>query len=588
MNENIILIAEIANAHQGKPELAVDLAKAANMSGANAIKLQMYTADDLLVKHHKRYNHFKKQSFSIEDWDYIFKNISNLKLKIYLDIFGLESLEISKKYNIDGFKVHFSDLKNIPLLEKLAELNKIIFVGTGGANIFEIKDAIEIINKSKNFNSKIVLMHGYQAYPTNISDTNINRINFFKKCFGNDIEYGLSDHISGDLDFAKVVPVLAIQCGANYIEKHITLNRSEKGTDYYSSLEPVNFKTLADNLKNSISSLGSDNMKFSENELEYRNSVKKKWISNINIKKGQVLSMDMISLKREDSDVKTLNLEELVNKKVIKNIKENQVITKSKLENKILAIVVARSKSSRLKNKALLKINGDTSLEHLFKRLKISLGKGYIDKISFCTTTLEEDNKLENLALLHGIEVFRGANNNVLKRMMLAINKNNDYNIILRITGDDIFIDPEYLNKTVLYHLDNNLDYTNAKDLPTGTDLEVINSSVLKFIYNHAVDLEGTEYLTNYITDNKNIFKTGSLKVPENHISNIRLTLDTEEDFKLIDKLCTYLSNINKKYNYNLDDILNYFIENPNDIKINSEVVQRKIPLKFNTELKLK
>tara|TARA_B100002052_G_scaffold297565_1_gene328561 strand:- start:1280 stop:3046 length:1767 start_codon:yes stop_codon:yes gene_type:complete len=588
MNKNITLIAEIANAHQGKPELAVDIAKAAYMSGANAIKFQMYTANDLLVKHHKRYNHFKKQSFNIEDWDYIFKNVSNLKLKIYLDIFGLESLEIAKKYNVDGFKVHFSDLTNTPLLEKLAELNKIIFVGTGGANIFEIKDTIETINKSKNFNSKIVLMHGYQAYPTYINDTNINRINFFKKCFGNDVEYGLSDHISGDLEFSKVVPVLAIQCGAIYIEKHITLNRSEKGTDYYSSLEPVNFKILADNLKNSIRSLGSDTMKFSENELEYRNSVKKKWISNINIKKGQVLIMDMISLKREDSDVKTLNLEELVNKKVIKNIKENQVITKSKLENKILAIVVARSKSSRLKNKALLKINGDTSLEHLFKRLKISLGKGYIDKISFCTTTLKEDNKLENLALLHGIEVFRGANNNVLKRMMLAINKNNDYNIILRITGDDIFIDPEYLNKTVLYHLDNNLDYTNAKDLPTGTDLEVINSSVLKLIYNHAIDLEGTEYLTNYITDNKNIFKTGSLNVPENHISNIRLTLDTEEDFKLIDKLCTYLSKINKKYNYNLDDILNYFIENPNDIKINSETIQRKIPLKFNTELKLK
>jgi N,N'-diacetyllegionaminate synthase len=588
MKNNLTLIAEIANAHQGNPEIAVKIAEEAFRSGANAIKFQMYTADDLLVKKHKRYKHFKNQSFSIKDWDYIFKKISQLKIKVYLDIFGLESLKIAIRYKVDGFKIHFSDLKNTPLLKKIASLNKKIFIGTGGANIFEIKDSIEIINSSKDFSSRIILLHGYQAYPTFISDTNINRIKFFKKCFGKNIDYGLSDHISGDLEFAKVAPLLAIQCGAKYIEKHITNNRSEMGTDYYSSLESEDFKILSENLKNAVSSLGLQNMEFSEAELNYRNSVKKKWISNQHIKEGEIITIDKISLKREDSNLKTLNLEEIINKKVISEIKPEEVIKKSNLEYKVLAIVVARSKSSRLKNKATMKINGDTSLEHLFKRLKISLDRGFIDKISFCTTTFKEDDQLENLALLNDIEVFRGANNNVLKRMMLAIEKNYDHDVILRITGDDIFIDPDYLQKTVIYHLENNLDYTNAKDLPTGTDLEVINSSALKKIYNHALDLEGTEYLTNYIVDNKNIFKTGSLNVPKKHISNIRLTLDTKEDFELIDKLCTYLCKINRKYDYNLDDILNYFSKHPSDININSKTIQRKIPIKFKTELSLK
>ena len=77
----IEIIAEIANAHQGSPDIAIDIANNAIQSGANAIKFQMYTADDLLVSSHKKYQHFKNQSFSLKDWEYIFSRLDILTPK---------------------------------------------------------------------------------------------------------------------------------------------------------------------------------------------------------------------------------------------------------------------------------------------------------------------------------------------------------------------------------------------------------------------------------------------------------------------------------------------------------------------------
>ena len=88
------LIAEIANAHQGNPDIAIEIAQKAIDSGADAIKFQMYTADDLLVSSHERYQHFKNQSFSKKDWQNIFSAINTSKTKVYLDIFGFESFSI--------------------------------------------------------------------------------------------------------------------------------------------------------------------------------------------------------------------------------------------------------------------------------------------------------------------------------------------------------------------------------------------------------------------------------------------------------------------------------------------------------------
>lgn len=576
------IIAEIANAHQGSPNVAIKIAQKAINSGADAIKFQMYTADDLLVSSHKRYQHFKEQSFSKNDWEHIFSSIDISKTRIYLDIFGFESFFISQNFEVAGYKLHFSDLGNEPLIKLLAETGKDILIGSGGATIKEISNAMEIIENIGD--NKITLLHGFQAYPTKIEDTNLERLKYFKNYFGNRIRVGLSDHISGDNIFSKVLPMIALPYGIDLVEKHVTINREKKGVDYYSSLEMQDFKHFINLFRESEKAIGKLNA-YSDDEIEYRKTVKKKWFCNKDLDKGVIIREQDLVMKRDDTDLKSLKFSEIINRRVTSSIKKNTLFRKSFFKSNVLAIVVARSSSSRLPGKASLEMVNEPSLIHLFKRLFISKERGLIDNIAFCTTNEKEDDALAEMLKSFDITIFRGETENVLKRMALAFNYHSDAEIILRVTGDDILIDPDYLEKSINYHKDNNLDYTDSKLLPTGTEVEVINTSVLRTILKYAEDLEGTEYLTNYIIENKSIFKIGSLPVEKKHSKSYRLTLDTEKDYKVISALLNWCASIGKKYDYNLDDIVKFFEENKEYERMNLSIKQKSIPKKFSTKL---
>ena len=151
------VIAEIANSHQGSIKILKKLINELHKRKIKIVKFQVYFADELLVKNHKRYNHFLKQSFTPEEWKKIINYTKKKNFKVYVDVFGLKALEIFKEIDIDGFKIHSSDLCNLKILEIANRLKKKIFLSCGGANGFEISYALK---KLKNVN--VVLMHGFQ------------------------------------------------------------------------------------------------------------------------------------------------------------------------------------------------------------------------------------------------------------------------------------------------------------------------------------------------------------------------------------------------------------------------------------------
>ena len=132
------IIAEIANAHQGDPAIAARLAEEALAGGADAVKFQVYTADELLVRRHPRYEHFRKQSFTGAAWSDLIGRIRAKGGRVYCDVFGLEALDISLREGADGIKVHSSDLANAPLLEILSTAGKRVFLSVGGSTAREI------------------------------------------------------------------------------------------------------------------------------------------------------------------------------------------------------------------------------------------------------------------------------------------------------------------------------------------------------------------------------------------------------------------------------------------------------------------
>ena len=254
-------------------------------------------------------------------------------------------------------------------------------------------------------------------------------------------------------------------------------------------------------------------------------------------------------------------------------------VTKSLFKNNIAAIIVARYQSKRLLGKALKRINGETLIEHLIKRIKRSKR---INKIIVATPKNKEDNKIIKVAKKNKVLTFRGDEKNVLKRMYDAAKKFK-INIAVRITGDDILIDPIYLDRLINFHLKNNLEYSNNKDLPGGTEVEIFNLDLLNFLITTIKEPNNTEYLTFFINDYKDQFINNSLVVPDKHKSQHSLTIDTTSDFLFVKNFLNNMKNQNLEYGYTLDHIIEYLRKNKRKkniqktIKLNTELEWEKI-----------
>ena len=154
--------------------------------------------------------------------------------------------------------------------------------------------------------------------------------------------------------------------------------------------------------------------------------------------------------------------------------------------------------------------------------------------------------------------------------------------VVVRITGDDILFDYAYFKKALNFFLNNNFDYVDHKKLLSGAETEIIDFKVLDFISKNYKNLDDTEYLTNYIIDNKDFFNIGSAPVNKRHIVNTSMTIDTKDDYIYVKN---FLDNYYKKnknfYNYNMNDMIEHIKKNPK--KKNKKVLRVE---NFNTSLK--
>ena len=170
---------------------------------------------------------------------------------------------------------------------------------------------------------------------------------------------------------------------------------------------------------------------------------------------------------------------------------------------------------------------------------------------------------------------------------MLQSTKNDKPDIMIRITGDDILVDPDYMDRAIIYHLENNLDYTDHKDLPSGTETEIFNRKILNFINEQAQDNSGTEYLTYYIKDNQEYFRTGSAKVDSYHKKRIRLTIDNFKDFRFVKPFLEKMKKQDKLSTYTLDDIIYFYKNKKNKQILNNKKIEINTKLKINSYKKL-
>lgn len=235
---------------------------------------------------------------------------------------------------------------------------------------------------------------------------------------------------------------------------------------------------------------------------------------------------------------------------------------------KILCITQARLGATRLPGKVLKTIGGKTLLEIHLER---ALQSRKVTKLKVATTMEEGADKIVDIAKKLGIESYRGSTNNVLERFYFAsLPENPDY--VVRLTADCPLIDASEIDRVIDKCISGKYDYvsnTLEPTFPDGIDVEIFTFFALKKAYQEATLKSDREHVTPYIWRNSSIkggklFSSFNVKYQED-FSKYRLTVDTQEDFDLIENIILHLG-VDKKWL----DYINYLNKNPELMKINA------------------
>ncbi len=247
----------------------------------------------------------------------------------------------------------------------------------------------------------------------------------------------------------------------------------------------------------------------------------------------------------------------------------NGIVNGYKIVPGITAIIQARMGSKRLPGKVMKSLGSRPMLEHIIERTQLIEG---VKTVIVATCSGEENEPIIELAKEMDCEIFVGSEENVLERYFKAAEKfGGEY--IIRITGDNPFVDVTYASMAVEIASESGADLSSISNLPLGTAVEVIKYEALAQAYEMSSTAYHFEHVTPYIKEHPEFFaiQRHPIKI-DTPFKNLRLTVDTEEDFKLAEKI--YADNY-KGEPFSVNEIIEYLKENPELVKINSLIEQR-------------
>ena len=302
-NSKVFIIAELSANHEQNFDLAVETIKAMKEAGADAVKLQTYTADSLTLNCDKpwfktredspwagmkMYDLYKKGETPWE-WHKPLKELAeSLGMVFFSSPFDLRSVDLLESIDVPAYKIASPEITDIPLIKKCAQTGKPIIISTGAATLEDIDLAVKTCLDEGN--NQIALLKCTTAYPTPYDEVNLLQMEYLKERYN--VVIGLSDHTLG-----IEIPVAAVALGAKIIEKHFILSRDSNGLDRDFSLEPHEFKQMVSAVRNVEKALGKKEYFLTpkmKKALERRRSL----FAVKNIKKGETFSEENIKSLR--------------------------------------------------------------------------------------------------------------------------------------------------------------------------------------------------------------------------------------------------------------------------------------------------
>ena len=332
------IIAEMAWGHDGSFDKAIELMTIAKEKGADSFSVHLTDLPNYMVNYYGSgkgkvsagredldvYNYLQKINLSQQQWIKLSQVAREIEIELCVMPNDINSLEFSEeKLDPKYYVVSPACFVEFELIEAIAKTKKKTFLRIGGAYLSEIETVINIFRKFGN--EKIVLLHGFQNYPTKLEETDLSLLSSLKNIFN--IEVGLADHIDGGSPLAKVIPILSIPYGATYIEKHITLDRNDKSEDFESALNPSDFEEFVNNVRATEIALGTPFFKELSNEsIRYREIVRKRIVAKKDIDKGVIITREHLIYKRCDTGLTPEKTKNLIGRKALIKINTDDVV----------------------------------------------------------------------------------------------------------------------------------------------------------------------------------------------------------------------------------------------------------------------
>lgn len=330
-NHKPFIIAEMSGNHNGDIKRALSLVKAAADSGADALKLQTYTADTMTMD-------IKGGLFDVTDpdslwfgrnlyelyqeaytpWEWhreIFEYANSLGLIAFSSPFDETAVDFLEDLNVPAYKIASFESNHFPLLKKVARTGKPILISSGTSNLNELYESIQYLRN--NGSQNIVLFKCTSTYPATPENTNLKTIPVFQDIFS-DCIIGLSDHTMG-----IGTAVASVSLGARVIEKHFTLRRSDGGVDSAFSMEPDELKSLVEETNRAFLSLGKVQLSTQKSEQKSRQHSRSIYISR-DIAKGEVFSIDNLKVIRPGDGLHPKYFDEVLGKAAQKCYKRGE------------------------------------------------------------------------------------------------------------------------------------------------------------------------------------------------------------------------------------------------------------------------
>lgn len=316
----VFIVAELSANHNQDYGRAVEILHAAKEAGADAVKLQTYTADTITIDCddpcfqinegtiwdgttlYKLY----QQAYTPWEWQpKLMEEAARLGLVCFSSPFDFTSVDFLEQMQVPAYKIASYEINDIPLIRKIARLHKPVIFATGIAYPEDIERALSVCREEGN--RDVILLKCVSSYPTPYEDVNLNVIPTLAQTY--DCLVGISDHTMG-----SIVSAGSIALGVKMVEKHFTLRRADGGPDGAFSMEPEEFSRMVKDIRIMEKALGSSEYKLTPTqELEHGGSRSLFVVKDI--AKGEVLTSENIRSIRPGNGLHTMYYEEVLGKK---------------------------------------------------------------------------------------------------------------------------------------------------------------------------------------------------------------------------------------------------------------------------------